>query len=132
MGYYDNVKDTVSSEAESSSSSGGDKSAEDRFSTLRKAAQETDTEDGGDDTPIEVLEEGLEKNRSSTPTNTSQDKNRDTGAGIEKKREVSQSSQTGKTVENAGASSNNELADKLDKIIEQNARMIEILESFGR
>ncbi len=96
MNYYDNVKDTVRN---SSSGSGGG------FDTLKEAAEES-IEDEGDDTPIEVLEEG----------------------GL--REESSHSSEEGNQNINTETASSSNLEDKLDRIIEQNDKMIEILESF--
>ncbi|MFB6147544.1 MAG: hypothetical protein ABEJ66_01535, partial [Candidatus Nanohaloarchaea archaeon] len=53
MGYYDSVKDSVEEE---------DSRDEANFETLRKAAEESsepDDEREGDDTDIEILEEGI-------------------------------------------------------------------------
>lgn len=134
MSYYDNVKDTVRKESNSENSSENSSSSEtsnsssgmaDKFSTLREAAQQNDTEEEGDDTPIEVLEEGLQ-NRSQAQSSAQPQKTREP-------QKTSQSVQEKSTpVPASSSSSDSEIAEKLDKIIEQNARMIEILESFGR
>lgn len=149
MGYYDNVKDSIrdengdktgkeSSQHDESSSAG----VSGNFDTLREAAEETEVKDeeGGDETPIEVLEEkGLRQEASSKSQQQTQKRGRTTGS---KKKSSTERRGTGsEKVQEASRPSNNEvkeisgdtseLEDKLDKIIEQNAQMIEILESFG-
>ncbi|WP_414836432.1 hypothetical protein [Candidatus Nanohalococcus occultus] len=114
MGYYDNVKDNVKN---------SDGSSKPNFDTLREAAEETSEsaeEKEGDDTEIEILEDGLSKDSSSS-------------SGIEELGSDSGSkSQSGSSKEAQTVSADTSgLEDKLDKIIEQNDRMIEILESFG-
>jgi len=95
MNYYDNVKDTVRN---SKSTSGGS------FDTLKEAAEESVDEEG-DDTPIEVLEEGGLREKTSSNNEQEQET-------------------TGSSVNSSS------LEKKLDRIIEQNDKMIEILESF--
>ncbi len=102
MNYYDNVKDTVKNN-KSGSGGGG-------FDTLKEAAEEGIDEEEGDDTPIEVLEEGGLKRE------TSQSTSQESTETVNNKKNVS-----------ADLSS---IEDKLDKIIEQNDALIEIMESF--
>lgn len=124
MGYYDNVKDDIKDKG--SGSSGGS-----NFDTLKKAAEETSgepEEEKGDDTPIEVLEEGGLRQR------PAKQKNQQTSQQNQQERQTQQ--QTGQqntgSADAATAEANlSGLEDKLDRIIQQNDRMIEILESFG-
>lgn len=163
MGYYDNVKDSIrdenddsDSEASTGEDSGGGMNAG-NFDTLREAAEETEVEDeeGGDNTPIEVLEEdGLKpeapskqqkRNQASTQTQQQRQNTQQQQQG-QKKQEQQRSpenqagnTQSSQTSERQGSrpqggdvsGDTSDLEDKLDKIIEQNARMIEILEGFG-
>lgn len=118
MGYYDEVKENVRNEASDSTESSG--SAGPSFDKLKEAAQDTDPEEeDGDDTEIEVVGEdriesqtqskSVKKDASSEKSLTDQD------AGGQKAVDLERS----------------ELSDKLDRLIEQNDRIIEILESFG-
>jgi len=131
MGYYDSVKDSVkdNKDTDSSSKKSGRQKKQTStgsgggFGTLKKAAQEESEEkeeSGNDDTPIEVLEEGLEQRNtgSASPTGRSQGSSVETSSG---------NTQTASAAQVSGSG----LEEKLDKIIEQNAKMIEILESFG-
>ncbi len=105
ISYYDNVKDDVKDQ------NTGEKA---NFDTLRKAAEESSGEETeGDDTEIEVLEEGLKRSRGKAEDSRSQPPEPD---------QVSR--------ESADASGSDVLEQKLDRIIEQNERMIDILESF--
>lgn len=124
MGYYDSVKDSVKDNKDKDLEKG--KSAPQKkqasgsgggFGTLKKAAQEEseDEETQNDDTPIEVLEEGLQERNTSRTSSPTQSSSVETDPG----------STQNTPVQSSG------LEDKLDKIIEQNAKMIEILESFG-
>lgn len=158
MGYYDNVKDSIrdeNSEKDGDSDSGSKASDSGKsggmgagnFDTLREAAEETEVEDdeGGDDTPIEVLEEdGLRKETSSGKTAQGQKQevkgrgkaSQESSGGQRKEKgnieqKSSQSRSQGSRPENSVSGDTSELEDKMDKIIEQNARMIEILEGFG-
>lgn len=146
MGYYDNVKDSIrdendeSNEEESSDSSDG---INGNFDTLKEAAEETQVEDdeGGDGTPIEVLEEdGLKQEPPSQDGNNP--KNRENKSRTKRNQDQTrEQKQTDNTVsENstgqdssrqALSGDTSDLENKLDKIIEQNSKMIEILESFG-
>lgn len=123
MGYYDSVKDSIRDNNDDDEG-GKMNSGSGNFDTLKQNAEETsEDEDKGDETPIEVLEEdGLKRESSS------------------KKSSESSSSDKGNplTSENSDSTASTEPADmtgvedKLDKIIDQNERMIEILESFGQ
>ncbi len=104
MGYYDNVKNSVRDKGGSRSNG---------FKKLREEAEKETDEEEQDDTPIEVLEEGLkerpfEQKKSPRNTDSSEDS------------EVSSSAET-----------ESEVLEKLDKLIEQNDRIIKVLESFG-
>lgn len=124
MGYYDNVKDDIKDKG--SGSSGGS-----NFDTLKKAAEETSgepEEEKGDDTPIEVLEEGglgqrPSKQKSQQPSQQKQQEIQP--------RQRSGQQDTGSTDAATAEADLSGLEDKLDRIIQQNDRMIEILESFG-
>lgn len=97
---YDSFKDSVRDSSDKDSSTP-------EFKTLKEEAQEnTSEEDSGDDTPIELPEEGL-----------SRTKNIDD-------RERNQS-------EDSGSVPSAALEEKMDRLIEQNDRIIQILESFG-
>lgn len=116
MGYYDSVKDNVKNTDNEGSKPGN-------FETLRKAAEEESEEESeGDNTEIEVLEEGL--NQQSSNVQQSQ-----------KTRQKPQSSETMQSSSSKGSGNVSgdlsSVEDKLDRIIDQNERMIEILESFG-
>ena len=130
MGYYDSIKDSVKNQnndttQSKSNDSGGPKPAKaphssGGFDTLKKAASEESEESKkSNDTPIEVLEEGL--NQPQKPSNQSSQR---TGSNPFQKEE-NNSSGSQANVSSKG------LEKKLDRIIEQNAKMIEILESFG-
>jgi len=125
MGYYDSVKDSVrENNKENTGSSAGGGS----FDTLKENAEKTSEEENkGDDTPIEVLEEdGLKRenpNKQEEKTVSSNESgstgsNPLTSSGSSSEGEVSQDLSS--------------LESKMDKLIEQNERMIEILESFGQ
>ena len=123
MGYYDSVKDDVKEKASKESTSSNNKAS---FNTLKENAQkesEKEEKDKGDDTPIEVLEEGLEEKSSSRRKVKSSNEE---SSGSSDSNPLTGNSKTESSVEDSG-----ELADKLDTIIDQNQRMIEILESFG-
>lgn len=169
MGYYDNVKDSVEDE---------DSRDKANFESLRQAAEETSEEEKeGDDTDIEVLEEGISKD---APGKTQKEKQKqqqqETGdaggksgseglmpsSGSSDAQDSSKQSSTGSTGSSlttgsgSGSSSSpgsgmgsgststsgstasgpvsgdmESIEEKLDRIIEQNDRMIRILESFG-
>lgn len=116
MGYYDSVKDDVKDDNSSDSEGKGN------FDTLKQNASEK-REQEEDDTPIEVLDEGLRKKSSRRPRekNSSTSSQESSGSGFPPAQDSNQDPDT----DVPG------LEQKLDRIIEQNARMIEILESFG-
>lgn len=121
MSYYDNVKNSVKENKDT---------GKPNFETLRKAAQESsesEDEKKGDDTEIEVLEDGL-NNRSRTVSKSSDSRDEPPENGN------SQISNKGPSPSETSVGSDADLSgveQKLDRIIEQNRRMIEILESFG-
>ena len=130
MGYYDSIKDSVrennkdededENEMNSNSSSGSG-----NFDTLKQNAEETaEEENKGDDTPIEVVDEdGIKPEMSSDNSNTS-------GNNTSPKNDGNPL-----TSNNSGSNGSADMSgveDKLDKIIDQNQKMIEILESFGQ
>lgn len=118
MGYYDEVKENVRSEASDSAKSSG--SSGPSFDKLKEAAQDTDPEEEeGDDTEIEVVGEDRIESRSQTKS-----------VSNEGSRKESLSDDNEITKETVDIESS-ELSEKLDKLIEQNDRIIEILESFG-
>jgi hypothetical protein len=97
---YDSFKNSV----KDSSSKG---SSTPDFKTLKEEAQENTSEDNdGDNTPIELPEDGLSRSN-----------NTDNSDG----------NQSG---DNSGVGSP-ALEEKMDRLIEQNDRIIQILESFG-
>ncbi len=109
ISYYDNVKDDVKDQ------NTGEKA---NFDALRKAAEESSEDDKeGDDTEIEVLEDGLKRAREKVEDSQQPS----LGEGQESR----QSTESGAA--GAGPAA---LEQKLDRIIEQNERMIDILESF--
>lgn len=121
MNYYDNVKDAVKDKGDSSNNDAS-------FDTLKEAAEETDVEpdeEKGDETPIEVLEDGglREESPSKSSSNQADSKDRDTESGG--------NPLTGNQSSTPDSENLNGLENKLDKIIEQNEEMIEILRSFG-
>jgi hypothetical protein len=108
MAYYDKVKDSVKGDEEQGSGAS--------FDTLKEKAEENPNEENeDDDTPIEVVAEG----------------------GIEKKPKEKEESSEKTNPFNSSSEDQVESVDsegieqRLDKIIEQNKKMIEILESFG-
>jgi|APHM01.1.fsa_nt_gi hypothetical protein len=118
MGYYDSIKDDVSEDEASNSSSGSDSSdrgSDQGYGMLKEAADENGVEEG-DDTEIEVLEDGLDQG----------------GAGEQRHQTTQSNSRKKKQRDgNSNGIRDNALEEKLDKMIEQNEKIIEILESFG-
>jgi|AntDeeMinimDraft_6_1070357.scaffolds.fasta_scaffold00008_42 hypothetical protein len=113
MSYYDNVKDNVKDKKTNSAGAPS-------FDTLKEAAEETsvDEEEKADETPIEVLEDGgLRENNSSQSQNTQQ---------TNPQSSVSQASGSSSSVDMSS------IEQKLDRMIEQNQKIIEVLESFGQ
>jgi len=135
MGYYDNVKENVKKESQDGSS--GSSSGGGNFDTLKEAATETDPEEGGDDTPIEVLEEdGLDRNKQkkqsqSRSQESSGGKNSGNSSGNPLKSGQG-SSNSGSTGSGSGSDADlSRIEEKMDTIIDQNQEMIEILRSFA-
>ena len=123
MGYYDNVKDSVKNQERGENSARGG-----NFDTLKENAQENTTPDEqkGDDTPIEVVDKGgisRETPGSSDSQKSSQDNSSSTDS--------SSGEENPFTSDSSGSADMSGVEEKLDKIIEQNQKMIEILESFG-
>ena len=124
MSYYDNVKDSVKDEKKEakSSSDGGGGGGAGNFSTLKEEAEKNVNKEENDDTPIEVLEEGgLDRGSSSSKRSQSSE-----SSGNPMTQSSDNRGSGGESVDASG------IEEKLDKIIEQNARMIEVLESFGQ
>lgn len=129
ISYYDNVKDDVDDSNDSSKPN---------FDTLREAAQEnTEPEDEreGDNTQIEILEEGLQRRkRGQTTSGSSQNSMNSSGSTVTES-SMGESSANPMTSASSGSESsdpqNPAIEEKLDKLIEQNERIIEVLESFG-
>jgi len=131
MGYYDSIKDSVreddgdEDENEMNSNSSSSSSGSGNFDTLKQNAEETaEEENKGDDTPIEVVDEGGIK------PETSSDNSDTSGNSVSHKNDGNPL-----TSNNSGSSGSADMSgveDKLDKIINQNQKMIEILESFGQ
>lgn len=124
MGYYDSVKDSVRDNDESEGDNMNSNNGNGNFDTLKQNAEETaDDEDEGDDTPIEVLEEdGLKRE----PPSETGSKQEGTSQGNPLTSETSESTDSNASTDMEG------VEERLDKIIEQNKKMIEILESFGQ
>lgn len=140
INYYDNVKDSVRDDGSGNSAN---------FETLRKAAEEESEEEReGDDTEIEVLKDGIDDRKQQVESSGVEeigDEPQETGSdqpagnttpSDQSTGSASQTSPTGSASPTATSGSSNSqdlssLEDKLDRIIEQNDRMIEILESFG-
>lgn len=167
MGYYDNVKDSVKDD------DSGNKA---NFDSLRKAAEETSEEEKeGDDTSIEVLEEGISKEApgktqkekrkqeqqetdqspdaeaggskdlmpssgsSTTDSSSGQESSSSTGSSLPGGSSVSPGSNSSSRTDSGTSSSGSRSSSgdlsaierKLDEIIDQNERMIRILEGFG-
>lgn len=139
MGYYDNVKENVKKESQDGSS--GSSSGGGNFDTLKEAATETDTEEGGDDTPIEVLEEdGLDRNKQkkqAEPSNSSRNqessgsKNNSGSSGNPLKSGQNSSDPNSGSSGPGSDADLSRIEDKMDTIIDQNQEMIEILRSFA-
>jgi hypothetical protein len=163
VSYYDNVKENVKKESSNGGGSGNSGKSKDsskspeaaNFDTLREAASETDPEEeGGDDTPIEVLEEdGI--SRESPKTQQKQQSRSEKSSGQKQRNRGSSGSSSevhgakssgkiesggsgsGNPLKNSGSSASTVDADfsaieeKLDTIIEQNREMVEILRSFA-
>jgi len=88
---------------------------------LKKAASEESEESKkSNDTPIEVLEEGLD------PSQTNNNQAQSSGSNP-----FQENNENSNSVQQASVS-NEGLEKKLDKIIEQNAEMIKVLKSFGQ
>lgn len=119
MSYYDNVKDNVKGKKTNSAGAPS-------FDTLKEAAEETSVEEeesnSSDDTPIEVLEEGGLRDRNQSNQNQSSSSQTDTQTSS------GQSQSTQQSVQETDLSS---VEEKLDKMIEQNQKIIDVLESFG-
>jgi hypothetical protein len=117
MGYYDSVKDSVKEDERGANSAKGG-----NFDTLKENAEKNTKpeEEKGDDTPIEVVEEGGIKK----DTQDNQERKHSTG-------EESNSSEENPFTSSEGSTDTSSIESKLDKLIEQNNKMIEILESFG-
>ncbi|MFB6209081.1 MAG: hypothetical protein ABEJ56_02985 [Candidatus Nanohaloarchaea archaeon] len=114
MSYYDNVKDDIKNQGDSDENTAS-------FDTLKQAAQEEKSdEEKANDTPIEVLEEGgLSKREASQGKQKSREKAK------QEKEEIKQPVEKNREANSSG------IEEKLDRIIEQNDRMIEILEGFS-
>lgn len=137
MNYYDNVKDNVKDES-------GGSSNKPSFDTLKEEAEKTSVEEdeeenSGDGTPIEVLEEGGlreekpsqsqtgQQQRQQTPDQQNQSRTQAETSGNSR----SQQPQAGSSSGSASQQDMSGVEEKLDELIEQNQRIIEVLESFG-
>lgn len=136
MGYYDNIKDSVKDQDSRDSST--------NFETLREAAENTpDDEERSDDTDIEVLEDGISTGSSGKTQKDSKSSggSKNVGKGSSGVKELSGSGEGNRERKVAGGQSGDVgkkeisrpegVEAKLDRIIEQNQRMIEILEGFS-
>ena len=101
------------------------------FDSLREAAEQTEDNEEGDDTPIEVLEEdGLstespKKRKQKQERQRTQENNEQETNPLKNNAQNSNSSET--NVQNVDLSS---IEEKMDKMIEQNDELIRILRSF--
>lgn len=123
MSYYDNVKDNVQDKKNGASNKPS-------FDTLKEEAEKTsvdeDEDNSNEDTPIEVLEEGgLRKQQSSQQNSQQQSSQHNTGSQPQQ----NSSKDPAPPSQDVDMSS---IEEKLDKMIKQNQRIIEVLESFGQ
>ncbi|MFB6143744.1 MAG: hypothetical protein ABEJ98_00395 [Candidatus Nanohaloarchaea archaeon] len=134
MSYYDNVKDNVKNNGSDSDSP--KKKSSNQFESLKEAAEETSNEpddEKGDDTPIEVLEEdGLSREAPGSGQSSAQRSQNSQQSGAD----ASSPDKGNPLTEDSDSSTGSEtdlsgIEERLDRIIEQNERMIRILESFG-
>lgn len=130
MSYYDSVKDNIRDKKKQEKEDSGDKMTG-NFDSLKEAAQENPNEDEGDDTPIEVLEEdGISTESPSRKKQKEKQK--------QQKKDQRSTNPLKQNTENESAKSSNsqtdlsEVEDKLDRIIEQNDELIDILRSFAQ
>lgn len=130
MGYYDSVKDSIRDDNNGSKDEGDNmNSGSGNFDTLKQNAEESsekEDENKGDDTPIEVLEEDGLKREAPSQNNSNDSQTSSTSQGNPL------TSQDSNNADSSGSADMSSVEDKLDKIIDQNQRMIEILESFGQ
>ena len=130
MSYYDNVKDNIRTKNKKKKEKEGDKMTG-NFDSLREAAEQTEDNEEGDDTPIEVLEEdGLstespKKRKQKQERQRTQENNEQETNPLKNNAQNSNSSE--KNVQNVNLSS---IEEKMDKMIEQNDELIRILRSF--
>ncbi|MFB6245136.1 MAG: hypothetical protein ABEJ03_02200 [Candidatus Nanohaloarchaea archaeon] len=121
MSYYDSVKENVDDSNDTSRPS---------FDTLREAAEEnsrSEDEREGDDTDIEVLEDGLGGDRNSGGSGIEEIGGENDGQEDRKEAEEEKVRKTSQ----AAVNGNGAVEEKLDTLIDQNERIIKILESFG-
>lgn len=103
MGYYDSVKDSVGGDGQENDAS---------YDTLKEQADDNQNEeDEGDDTPIEVLEEGLE-NRSSGSSG-------------------GEASGSGFPPASSSEGDLDSVEEKLDELVELNREILKTLRSFS-
>ena len=127
MSYYDNVKDNVKDNK-------GDSAGKPSFDTLKEEAEKTSVEEDeeaetDDGTPIEVLEEGGLRQQSSQSQQSNQNQSNSQSTQSQNQQASSQSSSQPVQQSSSDRSS---VEQKLDKLIEQNEKIIEVLESFGQ
>lgn len=122
MSYYDNIKDNVKGKETNSAGAPS-------FDTLKEEAEKTSVEEDenetSDDTPIEVLEEGGLRQQSTSSQQQSSQKSSSQSTNNQTNTSNSQNVEQGSTDLSS-------VEKKLDKMIEQNQRIIEVLESFGQ
>jgi hypothetical protein len=124
MGYYDSVKDSVKDQERGENSAKGG-----NFDTLKEKAQETSEEEQeADDTPIEVVDKGgISRDTPSQDKESSQEES----SSSDRSGQSDSKDENPFSSDGSGSADMSGVEEKLDKIIEQNQRMIEVLESFG-
>lgn len=134
MSYYDNVKENIRSRNAGNSENEEGDGVTGNFDSLKEAAQENQNEEEeGDDTPIEVLEEdGISTESPSQKRKKQQQQQRQQST-----QQSQEENPLKQKASNNGAQASTEadisrVEDKLDRIIEQNDELIEILRSFAQ
>jgi hypothetical protein len=105
------------------------------FDTLREAAEEnTQSEDEreGDDTEIEVLEEGLDSRQKQKQKKREKKREKEKEKSKPDNPMMEKTSKSGSEENVSSSADMKALEEKMDRMIEQNERIIEVLESFGQ
>ncbi len=129
MSYYDNVKENIRSKNKEKRESEEGDGMTGNFDSLKEAAQQNQNEDEGDDTPIEVLEEdGI----STESPSRKQKKQQQQPQQRQEENPLKQKASKEKSTQSSTEADLSRVEDKLDRIIEQNDELIEILRSFAQ